>query len=152
VSSKNRLPTVVYHKLYQSLVQCARATVLETISPSATTARGEINTNGIRVLNLVVIPSNATSLPVLENDVISLPVNRYLLLLEAQPKMLPNPFDNHIVSQTSCTPLVQDFWIADLLQEVAEAIVKTLALYLLNFQMSIVPGIQQSDILQQDNS
>jgi hypothetical protein len=84
----------------QSLVRYARVALLETIAPpsaTATASGGEINihTNGIQVLNLVVIPSDATSLPVLGIDLVSLPGNRHLLLLDAQPMTHPNPFEDH---------------------------------------------------------
>ena len=47
------------------------------------------------MLNFVVIPSEKTSLPVLGIDLVSLPGNRHLLLLDAQPMVQPNPYEDH---------------------------------------------------------
>lgn len=82
---------------YKNLVRYARVALIETITTSVIPGEegDSINTKGIQVLNLVVIPSNETSLPVLGIDLVSLPGNRHLLLLDAQPMTSPNPFEDH---------------------------------------------------------
>jgi Ferredoxin-dependent bilin reductase len=59
-----------------SPIRYARYALLETLPSSATTA-------GIQVLNLVVFPNS--NLPVWGADFVSLPGNKHLLLLDAQP-------------------------------------------------------------------
>ena len=79
-----------------SVVRYARVALLETISPSnESDDDNSIHTSGIQVLNLVVIPSDTTSLPVLGIDLVSLPGNRHLLLLDAQPMIQPNPYEDN---------------------------------------------------------
>jgi hypothetical protein len=87
ISTKALTPT----ENHQDLVRYARVAVLETISPSDSAV---VQSAGIQVLNLVVFPSEATSLPVLGIDLVSLPGNRHLLLLDAQPMTDPNPFED----------------------------------------------------------
>jgi hypothetical protein len=76
----------------EGLVRYARVALLETVSESSSEA---IQSAGIQVLNFVVIPSDSTSLPVLGIDLVSLPGNRHLLLLDAQPMTQPNPFEEN---------------------------------------------------------
>ena len=56
-----------------------------------------ISTVGIQVLNFVILPSNETNLPVLGIDLVSLPGNKHLLLIDAQPMVHShhNPYEDH---------------------------------------------------------
>jgi hypothetical protein len=85
ISTKAMIPTADS----QGLVRYARVALLETVSESSTET---IQSAGIQVLNFVVIPSDSTSLPVLGIDLVTLPGNKHLLLLDAQPMTQPNPF------------------------------------------------------------
>ena len=76
---------------HKDLVQYARVALLETVSPSDDAM---VQSRGIQVLNLVVFPSLDTSLPVLGIDLVSLPGNQHLLLLDAQPMTNPNIFED----------------------------------------------------------
>jgi Ferredoxin-dependent bilin reductase len=83
------------HPTAKDLVRYARITLLETIpsskndnqEPSSTTTT-TLHSQGIHVLNFVVLPSNRTNLPVLGIDLVSLPGSKHLLLLDAQPMTL----------------------------------------------------------------
>lgn len=86
ISTRAMIPTADS----QGLVRYARVALLETVSESSSEP---IQSAGIQVLNFVVMPSEATSLPVLGIDLVSLPGNRHLLLLDAQPMTHPNPFE-----------------------------------------------------------
>jgi len=68
-------------------VRYARYALLETLLPSPLADGGEPSnsTEGIQVLNMVIFPAADTNLPVFGADVVSLPGNRHLLLLDAQP-------------------------------------------------------------------
>lgn len=66
-------------------VSYARYALLETILPHNDTEESEISTSGIQVMNLVVFPSNKTSLPVWGVDLVSLPGNKHLLAMDVQP-------------------------------------------------------------------
>jgi hypothetical protein len=91
ISTKALIPS----EKYQKLVRYARVALLETIPNAEQEDSSEVtHTKGIQVLNLVVIPSDSTSLPVLGIDLVSLPGNRHLLLLDAQPMTQPNPFED----------------------------------------------------------
>lgn len=74
-----------------SPVRYARVALLETVSA---VSDEPVQSQGIQVLNFVVIPSESTSLPVLGIDLVTLPGNRHLLLLDAQPMTDPNPYDD----------------------------------------------------------
>lgn len=74
------------------VVRYARVALLETVS---TLSSEDIQTAGIQVLNFVVIPSESTSLPVLGIDLVSLPGNKHLLLLDAQPMTHPNLYEDY---------------------------------------------------------
>jgi Ferredoxin-dependent bilin reductase len=67
----------------------ARYALLETLVPSLSTTNNNgsafNSTAGIQVLNLVIFPSSATNLPVFGADLVSLPGDKHLLLLDAQP-------------------------------------------------------------------
>jgi Ferredoxin-dependent bilin reductase len=63
-------------------IQYARYALIETIQ---TSANDNINTDGIQVLNMVIIPYKHTGLPVFGADFVALPGNKHLLLLDAQP-------------------------------------------------------------------
>lgn len=82
---------------YKDLVRYARVALLETIPHEETLPepRDEVARSGIQVLNVVLMPSNATTLPVLGIDLVSLPGGKHLLLLDAQPMVDPNPFEKH---------------------------------------------------------
>jgi len=86
---------------HENLVQYARVALLETISndddddDDDNSNNKKIHTAGIQVLNFVVIPSSKTNLPVLGIDLVSLPGGRNLLLLDAQPMVQPNPYEDH---------------------------------------------------------
>lgn len=75
----------------EGLVRYARVALIESITTSSNEA---IQSAGIQVLNFVVIPSASTSLPVLGIDLVSLPGNKHLLLLDAQPMVQPNPYED----------------------------------------------------------
>ncbi|KAL3931778.1 MAG: hypothetical protein SGARI_004124 [Bacillariaceae sp.] len=79
-----------------NLVRYARITLLETV-PADKDNDGTISTDGIQVLNFVVLPSDQTTLPVLGIDLVSLPGGRHLLLLDAQPMTADNSndFESH---------------------------------------------------------
>jgi len=102
ISTKAMVPKNEEHK---NLVRYARVALLETVSSSST---GTIQSGGIQVLNLVVMPSNSSSLPVLGIDLVSLPGNRHLLLLDAQPMTHPNLFEDQwkewYTSNVACNP------------------------------------------------
>lgn len=88
ISTKAMVPTPDT----QGLLRYARIALLETVSRSSDEI---IQSAGIQVLNFVVIPSESTSLPVLGIDLVSLPGNKHLLLLDAQPMTHPNPFEKY---------------------------------------------------------
>ena len=70
----------------ENVVQYARYALLETLLPKdEDDDDSSIQTQGIQVLNFVVMPSNTTNLPVLGVDLVSLPGDKHLLLLDAQP-------------------------------------------------------------------
>lgn len=77
-----------------NLVKYARVALLETIAQEGNEAT-MVHTAGIQVLNFVIIPSDETNLPVLGIDLVTLPGGRNLLLLDAQPMVLPNPYEEH---------------------------------------------------------
>jgi hypothetical protein len=79
-------------------IQYARYALIETITPlqlvdgddDSHTKKGvhdhrSIHTDGIQVLNMVIIPYQHTGLPVFGADFVALPGNKHLLLLDAQP-------------------------------------------------------------------
>jgi len=81
-------------------VRYIRSALLETVpteDPSGSVAddSNEVFTQGIQVLNFVVFPSNETDLPVWGADLVSLPGNKHLWLLDAQP-MIPPPVPNSV--------------------------------------------------------
>jgi len=83
-----------------NVVRYARITLLETVpsvSPPSESGAGTpvVSTDGIQVLNFVVLPSADTTLPVLGIDMVSLPGSKHLLLLDAQPMAAPNPHEGH---------------------------------------------------------
>jgi hypothetical protein len=90
ISAKAMVPA----KGHENLVKYARVALLETIAQDANDAT-MIHAAGIQVLNFVVIPSDETNLPVLGIDLVTLPGGRNLLLLDAQPMVLPNPYEEH---------------------------------------------------------
>ena len=63
-------------------VSYARYALLETLVPENDK---NVSTSGIQVMNLVVFPSNQTSLPVWGVDLVSLPGNKHLLAMDVQP-------------------------------------------------------------------
>lgn len=64
----------------------ARMALLETVPEEDENHDGStVHTQGIQVLNLVIFPSSSTNLPVWGADFVSLPGNKHLLLLDAQP-------------------------------------------------------------------
>ena len=77
---------------FKDLVKYARVALLETIS-MGDEEKIDVHTSGIQVLNFVVMPSDKTNLPVLGIDLVTLPGGRNLLLLDAQPMILPNPYE-----------------------------------------------------------
>jgi hypothetical protein len=74
-----------------NIIKYARYALLETIHEST----DGVQSKGIQVLNFVVFPSDATNLPVLGIDLVSLPGDKHLLLLDAQPMVTPNPYDSY---------------------------------------------------------
>jgi Ferredoxin-dependent bilin reductase len=77
-------------------IQYARYALIETIGPKRGECEDDIiatrvhdrhttHTDGIQVLNMVIIPYSHTGLPVFGADFVSLPGNKHLLLLDAQP-------------------------------------------------------------------
>lgn len=65
-------------------IQYARYALLETIG-GVEAGAGGLQTAGIQVLNMVLFPPANTGLPVFGADFVSLPGNKHLLLLDAQP-------------------------------------------------------------------
>jgi phycoerythrobilin:ferredoxin oxidoreductase len=118
ISTKAMVPSSLEKS---KLVKYARVALLETVSLEDSDT--EIHTSGIQVLNFVVIPSDETNLPgkifvlhfrtsirktnlysyflfslhliVLGIDLVTLPGNRNLLLLDAQPMVISNPYEEH---------------------------------------------------------
>ncbi len=86
ISTQAMIPTTAG----EGLVRYARVALLETVSINSTES---VQSTGIQVLNLVVIPSQSTLLPVLGIDLVTLPGGKHLLLLDAQPMTHPNPFE-----------------------------------------------------------
>lgn len=82
---------------YESLVRYARVALLETVPEEMNSPEpdAKVANTGIQVLNFVFMPSDATTLPVLGIDLVSLPGGRHLLLMDAQPMVHPNPFERH---------------------------------------------------------
>jgi Ferredoxin-dependent bilin reductase len=82
---------------HEGLVRYARVALLETVPQVTLPEQIDARTqhSGIQVLNFIVLPSDATKLPVLGIDLVSLPGGRHLLLLDAQPMTDPNPFEKH---------------------------------------------------------
>eukprot|EP00980_Cylindrotheca_fusiformis_P031068 scaffold25784_cov152-Cylindrotheca_fusiformis.AAC.4 len=78
----------------ENLVKYARIALLETIAQNSHDET-KVHTAGIQVLNFIVIPSDKTNLPVLGIDLVTLPGGRNLLLLDAQPMVIPNPHEEH---------------------------------------------------------
>ena len=80
-----------------SLIRYARIALLETVpleSPDGDETE-IVASDGIQVLNFVVLPGADTTLPVLGIDLVSLPGSKHLLLLDAQPMVQPNPHEGH---------------------------------------------------------
>jgi hypothetical protein len=67
----------------KEVVSYARYALLETLE--ADSSNDDVSTKGIQVMNLVVFPSNETSLPVWGVDLVSLPGNKHLLAMDVQP-------------------------------------------------------------------
>lgn len=88
ISTSAMVPTTEY----KHVVSYARVALLETIPDEDVDEAGDF-TDGIQVLNFVVIPSDKTNLPVLGIDLVTLPGGRNLLLLDAQPMIIPNPHE-----------------------------------------------------------
>ena len=77
-------------------IQYARFALIETIQTSSTGSvdlgseetieqKHAFHTDGIQVLNMVIVPYKHTGLPVFGADFVALPGNKHLLLLDAQP-------------------------------------------------------------------
>ena len=77
------------------LIRYARITLLETVPLVIEDSTKAVSPDGIQVLNFVVLPNKATTLPVLGIDLVSLPGSKHLLLLDAQPMAEPNPHEGH---------------------------------------------------------
>jgi hypothetical protein len=82
-------PTTVDNDNKKSPIRYARAALLETLvaapeSDSAVASDDKIHAAGIQVLNLVIFPASP-HVPVFGADFVSLPGNKHLLLLDAQP-------------------------------------------------------------------
>lgn len=81
-------------KGFEDVVQYSRVALLETIDLSESSSdEGGVTTHteGIQVLNFIIVPSAQTDLPVLGIDLVRLPGDKNLLLLDAQPMVDPNP-------------------------------------------------------------
>ena len=71
-----------------SPIRYARLALLETVPAETSRERKDttvVHTAGIQVLNLVIFPNQRSNLPVWGADFVSLPGNKHLLLLDAQP-------------------------------------------------------------------
>jgi len=67
-------------------IRYARFALLETVSPSTSSSVApSVQSSGIQVLNMVVFPASHLDFPVWGADFVSLPGNKHLLLLDAQP-------------------------------------------------------------------
>jgi len=64
-------------------IRYARMALLETITTNSTEA--SVHSSGIQVLNMVVFPDASSVWPVWSCDFVSLPGNKHVLLLDAQP-------------------------------------------------------------------
>lgn len=101
-----------------NLVSYARYALLETLVPSNAT---EISTRGIQVMNLVVFPSNQTSLPVLGVDFVSLPQDKHLLAMDIQPMTMNSSIrDDTLWKQWYETHAEQFEWGGDMPAEASK--------------------------------
>jgi len=78
-----------------SLIRYARITLLETVPISDDNTDGIVSSDGIQVLNFVILPNSDSTLPVMGVDLVSLPGSKHLLLMDAQPMAIPNPHESH---------------------------------------------------------
>jgi Ferredoxin-dependent bilin reductase len=100
-----------------SAIQYARFALIETIDTSPSNNNDEdmnqedanidgthanSHSNGIQVLNMVVVPFPHTGLPVFGADFVTLPGNKHLLLLDAQPVRGNNRNNNTSSGSGSC--------------------------------------------------
>lgn len=98
ITTKALVPTATSEEATTSdkpVVRYARITLLETVPLGDSTEDGFVASDGIQVLNFVVLPNKDTTLPVLGIDMVSLPGSKHLLLLDAQPMTDPNPHESH---------------------------------------------------------
>jgi phycoerythrobilin:ferredoxin oxidoreductase len=65
-----------------SPIRYARYALMETV---ASESSGPIQTSGIQIFNMLIFPLASTNLPVWGADFVSLPGNKHLVLLDAQP-------------------------------------------------------------------
>ncbi len=89
ITTKALVPTTS-----KPLIRYARITLLETIPVDSDDSTISMSSEGIQVLNFVVLPNDQTTLPVLGIDLVSLPGSKHLLLLDAQPMAQPNPHED----------------------------------------------------------
>eukprot|EP00535_Pseudo-nitzschia_heimii_P001663 CAMPEP_0197187850 /NCGR_PEP_ID=MMETSP1423-20130617/16710_1 /TAXON_ID=476441 /ORGANISM="Pseudo-nitzschia heimii, Strain UNC1101" /LENGTH=384 /DNA_ID=CAMNT_0042639531 /DNA_START=69 /DNA_END=1223 /DNA_ORIENTATION=+ len=90
------VPNLTERTETDSLVRYARIALLETVPRERSDDETEtVSSEGIQVLNFVVLPRADTNLPVLGIDLVSLPGSKHLLLLDAQPMVEPNPHEGH---------------------------------------------------------
>lgn len=65
-------------------IRYARVALLETV-PIEDAGESVVYTEGIQVLNLVILPNRSSSFPVWSVDFVALPGNKHLLFMDAQP-------------------------------------------------------------------
>mmetsp|Transcript_507 Transcript_507/g.837 ORF Transcript_507/g.837 Transcript_507/m.837 type:complete len:334 (-) Transcript_507:98-1099(-) len=83
---------------YKDVVQYSRTALLETIDLSSSSNDDDktvTHLEGIQVLNFIIVPSAQTDLPVLGIDLVRLPGGKDLILLDAQPMVDPNPYQEN---------------------------------------------------------
>ncbi|CAJ1960155.1 unnamed protein product [Cylindrotheca closterium] len=84
---------------FKDVVRYSRVALLETIDLSNSSSGDDgtvvTHTEGIQVLNFIIVPSAQTDLPVLGIDLVRLPGDKNLLLLDAQPMVDPNPYQEN---------------------------------------------------------
>lgn len=99
-----------------SPISYARFALLETCPVVSNDSSGSdsncksTSTVGIQVLNMIIIPDSRTNLPVWGADLVSLPGNKHLLLLDAQPMTKDKGTDEELLSNNSVRSQQEAYW------------------------------------------
>ena len=117
----------------QSPIRYARMALIETVPMTTSDDKDDsktdkITTAGVQVLNLVVFPSLQSNLPVWGADFVSLPGDKRLVLLDAQPMTLNASYE-HVFDEWHQKRVIDKFsWGGDMPAEV-ESFVSSKALW-----------------------